>query len=204
MANFVKEYLEHGKILDNLEDIIIGKSPLDKYNLRQLFLGEGMFAFVSWRWLHPFADWVGDRKVLEVMAGRGWLAHGLRQLNVDVKATDDYSWINEKGWKEPLVDIEDLDAVKSIEVYGSDVDIVIMSWPWMDSTAYRVLRKLHEVNSDAILVYIGEPLGGCTADDSFFDHFEEIEDDWFTNNVSVNLESWDGIYDDVFLGTYKQ
>src|SRR5699024_6074466 len=91
--------------------------------LREGFINNGMYAFVSWRWVKPFAKWIGERKVLEVMAGRGWLSHALRELNVNVIATDDYSWSYECGWLPPVTDVEELDAIKSVEKYGKDIDV---------------------------------------------------------------------------------
>ncbi len=180
----------------------------NKFNLRQNYIEEGMFAFVSWKWINPFAERIGNKKCLEVIAGRGILSYALLQKNIDVIATDDYSWQdNENGqfkkWKEHVTTVEQMDAIKSVEKYGSNIDVLIMSWAWMDDTAYRVIKKLYEINPKAVVVFIGESKYGCTADDSFFDHFQIIEDDDF-NSVMKNYERWHSIHDRPMLGRYTE
>ena len=116
-------------------------------------------------------------------------------------------WEEEKRDKKKWVhvaDIETLDCVESIDKYGKDIDIVIISWPYMDSHAYNTIKQLHRVNPKALIVYIGEGCGGCTANDDFFHHFKEITDDDLFNNISANFEQWDGLHDYVALGKYKK
>lgn len=174
-----------------------------RYEHRSNALKKGMFAFVSWEWVIPFAEWIGERKCLEVMAGRGWLSYALRQRDIDVIATDDYSWHKEQKWEEPVTTVEEINCVDSITVYGRDIDILIMSWPYMDSNAYDTIKALHEVNPEALIVYIGEGYGGCTADDMFFEHISFIEDDELFNKASGRFKSFDGIHDRLRLGKYK-
>lgn len=184
--------------------------PLDmeEYTVRQKYIEDGMFAFVSWKWLYPFVEWINNRKCLEVMAGRGILSLALRQKGIDVIATDDFSWSkiehgNFKKWSDTVTEVEELDAIESVEKYGKDIDILIMSWPYMDDTAYKVIKTLNEINPHALTVYIGEGRGGCTANDIFFDNFEEIEDDSFLP-VQRNFERWRGLYDRPTLGKFKK
>lgn len=178
------------------------------YIARSKYIEDGMFAFVSWKWINPFVEWINNRKCLEVMAGRGILASALRQKGVSVIATDDFSWSKlehgeYKKWEDTVTEVENLDAVKAVEKYGKEAGILIMSWAYMDDTAYRVIKKLNEVNPDALIVYIGESQGGCTADDEFFKHFDEIEDDEKFNVVSRSFERWQGLHDYPCLGKFK-
>lgn len=39
------------------------------------------------------AKYIGDRKVLEVCCGNGWLSTGLMFYGVDIMPTDNFSWI---------------------------------------------------------------------------------------------------------------
>jgi hypothetical protein len=169
-----------------------------EHRLKDAYQSAGMYGFVSWRWVRPFVEWIGQRKVLEVMAGRGWLTYALRQKGVDVVAIDDFSWFTSY---DPITDVIEMDAVTAVDVY-KDVDIVIMSWPFMDNTAYQVLKKMHESNPSALLVYIGE-YGGCTADELFFDHLVEVEDESF-KEVARNFQSWHGFHDHLMLGRYEE
>lgn len=174
--------------------------------MREKFVQMGMFGFVSWKWINPFSEWIGNRKCLEVMAGRGWLSYALRQKDIDVIATDNYSWARNlyKQWNDTVTEVEELDAIESIEKYASSVDIVIMSWAYMDNTAYQVLKRLKEVNPNAILVFIGEGAGGCTADDDFYESFDILEDYSFYKNVASNYERWESIHDRICIGRMRE
>lgn len=185
--------------LENTRDI---NQYMDGLMMREEWISKGMFAFVSWEWVRPLAGWIGERKVLEVMSGAGWLARALTGMGVSVCATDNNSWLkeHEKKW-EHQVDIEELGAIEAIEKYGRQVDLLIISWPYMDEDAYNVLVKMHEVNPAALIIYIGE-IGGCCASESFFEHYEYIEDEQF-EQVSRKFRSWPCIHDILTLGKYK-
>ena len=71
------------------------KAYLHRNNLQEA----GMFAYVSWKWVNPFVRWIGKRKVLEVMAGAGYLTYALREKGVDVIATDNKSWYEKRDKK---------------------------------------------------------------------------------------------------------
>lgn len=172
------------------------------FQLRQKFIEQMGFSYVSWRWVNPLVSWIGERKVLEVMSGKGALSHALRKKGVDVMATDDFSWHQKIKWDSLWTDIEDMDALTAIETYGKERDVLIMSWaPYNEPIGYEVLQKYHEVNPNGILLVIGEGEGGCTADFDFFHHFEEIEDESFDAVISA-YQRWDGIHDYPAIGRY--
>lgn len=195
--------------IDEMHAFFAGEESgsLKELRLRGAFNDAGMFGFVSWKWVNPFVEWIGTRRVLEVMAGRGWLTHALRIKGVPVIATDDFSWANGGGWQEPLTQVDHLDAIESVKLYGEQIDILIMSWPSMDDTAYEVLKELHKVNPNALCVYIGEGPCGCTANDNFFNHFEE-EQDWENTpkwvEVLDNFQHWHGFHDRPAVGRYRK
>jgi hypothetical protein len=176
------------------------------FSLRKQYIQEGMFAFVSYKWLRPFCEWVSNRKCLEVMAGRGILSLGLRSLNTSVIATDDFSWAigNCSTWKHTVTEVINLSAIESIERYGSEIDILIMSWPPpKDTIAFECIKKLYQVNQNAIVCYIGEKPGGCTAESTFFKHFKRVFDPKF-KLAQNNYECWEGIKDQLYLGIYSE
>ncbi|PFJ42802.1 hypothetical protein [Bacillus thuringiensis] len=173
--------------------------------LREAYIQNGMFGFVSWKWINPFVEWIGNRKCLEVMAGRGWLSYALREKGVDVIATDNFSWHNGEiysSWKNTVTSIEEIDAVSAVEKYASEVDIVIMCWAYMDNTAYETIKKLHEINPNALVVYIGA--SDYTANDNFFRHFERITNDKLFENAANHYEQWYSIRDQLMLGKYEE
>lgn len=171
--------------------------------IKETYYRLGMYAFVSKRWIEPFAAWIGDRRILEVMSGAGHIAYALENYGVKALATDNMTWLEDGGWT-PLVEIEKLDAVEAVEKYGAEVDIVLVSWPFMDDTAYRVLKKLHDVNPAAVLVYIGEYGGGCTADAQFHRHLDLIDNDDGFNKASKCYQHWAALHDGLYLGRYRE
>lgn len=90
-----------------------------------------------------------------------------------------------------------VDCIDAIEKY-KDTDIFIVSWPYMDDTAHRALMKMREVNHDAIMIFIGEDSGGCTANDDFYDSIQEI-DNMKINSINCIYPRWNGINDRLFL-----
>jgi hypothetical protein len=205
----VKEQINYlNEIVENIPykytdhwDSFEPNATTEAFKLRKQWIKKGMFALVTWSWVTPFAKWIGNKKCLEVMAGRGWLSLALHSLGVDITATDDYSWSKERKWDEPVTEVEELDAIKAVEKYGKDIDLLIISWPYMDDNAYKTITALHKINPNALIVYIGEGCGGCTADDDFHDHFREIEDEEFQKAAS-GFQRWWGLHDYVMLGEY--
>ncbi len=167
------------------------------------------FTYLAWNWIRPLVKFLRGKKCLEVMAGTGSLSRILRDGGIDIISTDNMEWhkINEyKHWSTNLdKNVEELDTIEAVIKYGKQIDIVIMSWPYMDDTAYRVVKKLSEVNSNAMILYIGEDYSGATANDDFFDHFKEIDNDDISE---VNKEYWKarwyGMHDYFMLGVYKE
>jgi hypothetical protein len=195
--------MKFGRMSDT--EFLLGYNPSElsiSFYAKEYYNSLGMYGFVSHRWVKPFAEWIGNRKVLEVMAGAGHLSYALKQYGVDVIATDNNSWANERGW-EPVTEVMEADSVEAINLWGDKIDILLMSWPYMDDTAYRTIKQLNEVNPNALIVYIGEGNGGCTASEEFFDHFNQINDDKKFNIAEALFQRWPGIHDYLCLGRYK-
>jgi len=148
------------------------------------------YAVLTMSWLRPLAEWIGGRRCLEVMAGCGSLSKCLFNLGVDVICTDSYGWADKAAtWFEtPWIPVERLDAVAAIRKYGSERDIVICSWPYMDDSCYQALLAMRESNPDALMLYIGEPANafgaGATADDAFFRTAVPVLNESFERAVS--------------------
>jgi len=180
---------------------------LNELMLREKYIQEGMYGFVSWKWVNPLAKWIDGRKCLEVMSGRGILAYALRQKRVNIIATDDYSWFVKdkfKKWMDVVTNVEKIDAVEAVIKYGGAIDILFLIWPYRDNIAYQVIKTLYEVNPDACVAYIGQEQEGVTADKDFYEHFVRIEDDAAFNKAAANYESWRGVHDKLVLGRYAE
>jgi len=166
-------------------------SPVD---WRSECTSRGMWALVYKNFAQQLASWIGKRTVLEVMAGRGWLAKALSEYGIDIVATDNHSW-DEKHSK--MVDVFPIVVMDAIEAAKMSLhEVLIISWPFMDDIAYNTIKAW---GKDRPIVYIGEWEGGCTASDLFFSHFV---DDY--KAPEIRLAQWDGLRDFVYIGHYSE
>lgn len=183
------EYLDKGEIPPSPP--ILDRRRLEDFQARGAATKRGMWALVYKDFARELAAWIGDRKVLEVMAGRGWLAKALSDEGIEIVATDDNSWDNRHSKAAPVFPVRPIDAVEA--VLEVEADVLIMSWPpYGDEIATRVLEAWGESGP---IVYIGEGYGGCNAPDSFFQR-------WRSLSVVIPLASWDGLHDGVDIGYY--
>lgn len=127
--------------------------------------------------------------IVEVGAGKAYWASVLRNMGVDIIATDRYP-IQQNGYQkadhEFVENMEYLTANQAIKSYPDRN--VFMCWPeYNRSWAYEALKLI----KGQYLIYIGELKDGCCADKKFFNylekHFEEVE--------TLPLMSWVGIHD---------
>lgn len=165
-------------------------------------LTRDIYLYVSWNWVSPLTEWIGHRKCLEVRGGRGILSYALREKGVDVICTDDVCW-ELTPYNKPIVDVENLHAIEAVTKYGKDIDILIFAQPYNDPTAYTSVKILNKENPDALIIYIGEYVGGFLANSDFFRTFEEIDDDLFSK-VKRNYEGWRGSMEGIMLGRYVE
>jgi hypothetical protein len=91
-----------------------------------------------------------------------------------------------------------MDALEAVRTYGKNVDFILMSWPYMDITAYKVLQTMRIVNPNIRLIYIGEDMSGCCADDNFFESMDEIYTEGM-QDVNLKFCSFPSIHDRVYL-----
>lgn len=154
----------------------------------------GMYALVTKSWTSRLASWIGKKKVLEVMAGNGWLAKALNDCGVDILATDNKSW-NRKFLVQPLFEVVKEDALESVK-NNSDRDILILSWPPYECP--NSLSVIEAWGENKPIVYIGE-IGGCTAGPIFDSHF-----DIMAEQPNFGYKTWSVVYDNVYIGNYTK
>ena len=202
------------KVLEDYENKIIpndiNQKFLNYFSIRDAFIETQGFALVTNKWIKPLAEMIGDGKCLEVMAGKGTLSYALQQQGVNVKATDNYSW-KRFDFTKLFTDVENIDAVEAVKTYGKDIDYLIMSWPYIGQVCYNVVKELYDINPKAKVIYIGEPYGGCTACDKFFDFFYDLyksEYGYEIDNDMIILEDeykhWYGIHDYIYLFDFSK
>ena len=166
------------------------------YEAREKLTKKGLWTVIDQKWTKILADWIGDRKCIEIMAGAGWLAKALSESGIDIVATDNDSWTNKAHTElEKVYLIECLDAVEAVSSNYKDRDILIVSWPpYNDDTICEVCEKW---GTKKPIVYIGEGEGGCNAPDDFWKRFKKIK-----NTPDIPMVSWDGIHDYVTIGKW--
>ena len=125
------------------------------------------------------------------MGGSGALSKCFQELGVSIHCTDSYDWAERvPSWfSEPWTEVETLDAISAIKMYGRDTDILVCSWPYMDNSCLEALEAMRTVNPACMMLYIGEGENGATANDAFFETAIPVKDDAFLNAASQYVTS---------------
>ena len=155
------------------------------------------YSLVCRSWVRPLAQFIGSQKVLEIMSGTGALAKARRDEGTDIIATDNFSW--KATFAGQWTKVEKRNALSAIRKYGKSVDFILMSWPYLDDMALKSLERMRSINPNCRLIYIGEPKGGCNANDSFFNSAVLDEADNALDSVRQAYPRWHGFSDTVCL-----
>ena len=171
---------------------------LSNYKARLKAISYGMWAIVDLKWTKLLADWASTGRVLEIMAGAGWIAKALTLHGVDIIATDDYSWDAHDSYSrmKKIHKIEKLTALDAVAQYGDNSEILLVSWVPYDET--DICEACDLWGTDKPIIFIGEGGGGCNATDEFFENFQEI------NGPKIPLQQWEGLHDYVQFGYWAR
>jgi hypothetical protein len=125
-------------------------------------------------WMSAFC---GGRKVVELGAGRGYWAAQLTRAGVEVDAYDveppdgntNVSVPHVTGQADVWHPVGNLDEFDMSATDRSD-QVLLLCWPpgWGNTMASAALADFEQSGGDR-LVFIGQPQGGMTGDDGFFD-----------------------------------
>ncbi|MEU4416166.1 hypothetical protein [Nocardia salmonicida] len=145
-------------------------------------------------WIEKVA---GGRGVCEVGAGRGYWAAMLAGRGVDVVAFDSEppevstnpSFPNAPGRRAewfPVAGLPELEQGWKSRRLGERV--LFLCWPpgWEDPMSAQMLRDYLAAGGDRV-IYIGEPKGGKTGSDEFFD---DLASGWILADVDDSFVSW--------------
>ncbi|MET7769406.1 class I SAM-dependent methyltransferase [Nocardia sp. NPDC005366] len=142
-------------------------------------------------------DWItaccNGRRVVELGAGRGYWAAQLARRGVDVLAFDaappgirsNLSFPRTSGvplsWH-PVGDLADFSRADITDA------VLLLCWPpgWSDPMSSEALNAYREAGGDR-LIYIGEPRGGRTANDTFF---ATLEVEWVLADQDPDFVAW--------------
>lgn len=127
-------------------------------------------------WMHGFCD---GRPVVEVGAGRGYWAAQLSAAGLRVSAfeisppdrAENVSFPRVRGQVDVWHLVETLDGLRLAEQPDC---VLFLCWPpgWGNTMASDLLASFERAGGER-LVYIGEPRGGRTGDEAFFDALEQ-------------------------------
>jgi len=169
--------------------------PMTDYEAKNRVRMKGIYPILTMEWVRQVAEWIGDRKTLEVMAGTGWLARALAECGANVTATDSYSWHFMKTVQR-VYPIQKMKAETAIKKLGGDAELLIICWP--DFRTRDVCVAAEEWGPDRPILYIGEGNGGACACSEFFSRFEEEEE------PQVLIPSWPCLHDRLSVGRYRE
>ncbi len=160
----------------------------DSLAQRRRLTNAGIWCIIDRGWTDKLAKWIGDRTVLEIMAGSGALAYALTQGGASVIATDNQSWDKDHSTMRRFCDVEKLGAVAAVRKYRGCAEVLLCSWPPHRGRQFNAaLREW----GDRPVVYIGEHMNGCTEWPRGFVHLSEPE---------IHMKRWPGLHDEVFIG----
>ncbi|MGY4101264.1 hypothetical protein ACW2Q0_17170 [Nocardia sp. R16R-3T] len=141
-------------------------------------------------WMREFSL---GRKVFELGAGRGYWARQLADVDVPVCAYDSEPPASTTNVSFPAVrgQANEWYPVEALARFESDLDgdgVLFMCWPpgWNDPMASTALEEF-ESRGGHRLIYVGEPMGGKTGDDKFFDGLAAR---WTLESVDKHFVSW--------------
>ena len=126
---------------------------------------------------------------------RAGLAQALAENGMSIIATDDFSWKEREKWSETLVAVLEMEATAAVREHP-DAEVLLCAWPYMEDAFSRACGAWGPGRS---IVYVGEGVSGCCANDAFFDGFVDDED-----GPIIELLTWPGIHDGVHTGRWSQ
>lgn len=183
----------------NKLNIPLNSMYLNELLIRDKFIEKGIYALITEDFLDNLSCFFEDKKVLEIMGGRGYLAKGLLDRGVNLKVTDDMSWKEKLGWSKGYTKIEKLDALSAVIKYGRKCDYILLSWsPYEVNIDYEVLCLMRKINPLCKIVVIGEGPGGCTGSDDFHKNMKRVNEQC-SGILNNSFDNWDCIHDHVYI-----
>lgn len=160
-----------------------------------------MYGFVSSDFVRDLSAYTDGQPVLELMAGHGYISAGLKAIAPAQKiiATDNEDWRTQPDptSAKPVTDVENMDAIAALDMYGENVSTVIMSWaPDTTDADWQVLQYIrdNQYRFDFDFIVIGEK-DGATDSDVFW-HEAELEE---VPALNAHHRSFDLIDERVYL-----
>ncbi len=143
-------------------------------------------------WVSAFCD---GRRTVDLGAGRGYWAAQMASVGINVKAYDfeppdkvenvSFPSGGEMAdvWH-PVGDLRDYER----EAAGGSEDVLFLCWPpgWGNTMASKALAAFANAGGRR-LIFIGQPQGGMTGDDAFF---EALDTGWELASEDAQFVAW--------------
>lgn len=197
-----EEIYEINDIIANIINLLNNREIPEKYNnfLQKLTYKTASsieinklcgYTMLSKDWIDDLANWLNNKKVLEIGAGTGALASQLLKRNIDIIAIDNRSW-DRFNWKDESTQWTKVLNEDYFEVYEKylDRDIIILSYPIQGSYSYELLKLIREKNPSSLIIYIG-PFKEDYVDKNFIENVNLIKDENF-QKISDKYFYWIG------------
>jgi hypothetical protein len=149
-------------------------------------------------------EWVADicdgRAVVELGAGRGYWAFQMANSGIEIDAYDvdppderaNVSFMPTAGQADTWYPVRALNELAANAPNWPN-QVLFLCWPpgWGDAMASRALAEFERAGGQC-LIYIGEPQGGKTGDDAFF---ERLLERWKPVSKDAQFVSWWNVSD---------
>ncbi len=157
----------------------------EAYVVRTILLQHGIYPLIENCWIQELAGHLTGKQCLEIMAGSGWLSHGLRNAGINSIATDRTDTYSSS------FGVTCMDAMEAIEKFPADS--IIVSWPPVSDD--YICDVMDKWGTEKEIVYIGE-IGGCTACDDFHANFK--------HHVKIEKDNWENVHDHIYIGKWRR
>ena len=196
LAQWKKQGLDYERVIENLARYGGDIYPLQH---RDWLVVHYAWAIPNSRAVRYIANLSHAHAISEIGAGNGYWAYRIKRAGGTITAYDAHLWhqdtsftgigcarhpVPEKFWY----------PVKHVRAADIDVppdNALFLCWPDIDETwATESIQRFEGEH----LIYVGEPEGGCCADDTFF---EELYNNWIEEHV-IDIPKFYTIKDKLF------
>lgn len=174
-------------LVESSKDLTEKIQTTENYQKRVRFTYTIGWSIPSKQSVEIIAKFIRGEKILEVGAGSGMWAKLLSLEDIDIVATDDYTWDS----KFRYYDVEKMSYVESIEKYR-DREVLMLSWPnYQSEMAFESLKLFQ----GKYFIYIGEKRNLSCGTPKFFD---ELDSNW-NQLFKIRIPRWTFIMDRIVI-----
>lgn len=176
---------------------------LECFILREIYTNKISWCLLSEKWISMLANKMAGKKCIELFAGLGQLSHHLQKHGVDITPYDNKSW--DLNINKPACEVISMGAAEAMKSKRNEkIDYVLMSWIPYDSydspnlpyttDCVKVVKEIKNHHPETKMIVIGEDMGGCNANDVFFNM---VNDYYIDTKINKEFQSWHGIHDHI-------